>query len=346
MSNSSQISDRFNDICRVCAKKSTKMISLFGIRKKGLILAEMLAICTHINVDRQTDFRPSNICSPCLSNLEIAFDFFNLVKSSENSFQKMFAAGHGVNEVEKSQPIEFCTLNVVDDVADSIVQKHLKVEFIESNTELIPNQQQQIDMKLERKRRPAKDEPLIEVHHPLDIGSQQQQQKQQQEMHNRKMNRLFECFLCKAKLKSYTDTRFHLKRHNDATPFKCKVCAMNFSAMQFERHLCRGQSIQCIYCLESFETTISLMGHLECHREQHNLHKCNECSKLFPMLWLLECHQVQHRQVEKPYVCHICNRGFRVNFALTKHLSTHSDERRNQNHPFLFFNSILFSFLN
>ncbi|XP_055321082.1 zinc finger protein OZF-like [Sitodiplosis mosellana] len=314
MSNSSKISDKFKDICRVCAKKSTKTISLFGIRKKGLILAEMLAICTHIRVDKQTDCRPSNICSPCLSNLEIAFDFYNLVKSSENNFQKMLAT-HSVNDEEKSQAIEFCTL----DDNDSMVQKHLKVEFSEGNAELISNQQQRIEQK--RKRRSAPNETVEP--HQLDVDSQQMQQ----EMHNRKMNRLFECFLCKAKLKSYTDTRVHLKRHYEATPFKCKICAMNFSAVQYERHLCRGQSVQCVYCLESFETTINLMDHLECHREQHNLHKCTECSKLFPMLWLLECHQVQHRQVEKPYVCHICFRGFRINFALTKHLSTHSNER-------------------
>lgn len=303
MSNSIEISDKFQQLCRVCAKKSIKMVNLFGIRKKGLMLADILAIFTQTGV-RQTDFRPSHICSPCLSSLEAAFDFYNLVKSSENRFQKMLT-----NAEEKYQPIEFCTLD--DDC--STVQKDLKVQLSEGNSELLPYTQK-------RKRKLSVNE--VVENFELKVSDPQQ------EMHKRKMNRLFECFLCKAKLKSYKDTRVHLKRHDDATPFKCKVCAMSFSAMQLERHLCRGQSVQCVYCLAPFETTLSLLDHLECHKEQHNLHKCTECSKLFPMVFLLDCHQEQHKQVEKPYVCHICNRGFRVNFLLRKHISTHSDERR------------------
>lgn len=310
MSKSSEIRTQFHDVCRVCANNSTKTISLFGIRKKGLTLAEMLSICTQTKV-RQTDFRPSNICSPCLSNLEIAFDFYNLVKSSENRFQQMLPIYN--TEVGKSQPIE-----LDDDCA--MVQKHLKVELREDKPEIRLNQAQS-DQKsiVPRKQRSMPNVEPCELE--VDL-------MHQQEMNRRKMNRLFECFLCKAKLKSYKDTRAHLKRHNEATPFKCKICAMNFSATQFERHLCKGQSVQCVYCIESFETTVSLMEHLECHKEQHKLHKCADCSKLFPMVFLLECHQVQHRQIERSYVCHICNRGFRVNFLLTKHLSTHSDARR------------------
>lgn len=101
-----------------------------------------------------------------------------------------------------------------------------------------------------------------------------------------------------------------------------------FICCKFERHLCKGQCVQCPYCLESFGTTKSLLNHLEDYREQYKLHKCSDCSKLFPMFYLLECHQAQHVQIEKPHVCYVCNRKFRVNFLLTKHLATHSDERR------------------
>lgn len=309
--------DIFDGVCRVCAKRSTKMISLFGIRKKGLILAEILAMCTQSEI-RQTDFRPSNICSQCLSNLEIAFDFHSLVKSSEKRFEKMLVSCN--SNPHKMQPIEFCTL--ANDDNCSFIQKQLKVEFDEENSEFPSNYQQQSEQKRER-RRSAGDNAIESYRMNLDGRHHQQEMH-----HNKKMNRLFECFLCKAKLKSYKDTRIHLKRHNEATPFKCKICAMNFSAVQFERHLCRGQSIQCVYCAESFQTTKSLLDHLDGHKEQHKLHKCTDCSKLFPMLYLLECHQTQHKIVEKPHICHICNRGFRVNFLLTKHLATHSDERR------------------
>lgn len=103
---------------------------------------------------------------------------------------------------------------------------------------------------------------------------------------------------------------------------------MNFSAMQFKQHLCKGQSVQCVYCLNAFQTTKSLVDHLECHKEHYNFHKCPDCTKVFPMLYLMECHKSQHRPIEKPHVCHVCSRAFRVKFLLKKHLFTHSEERR------------------
>lgn len=299
-SSTSRYNEAMPELCRVCAKKSTKLFSLFGIRKKGLILAEMLAICSQSNI-RQTDCLPSNICNQCLSNLEIAFDFYNLVKSSEEHFQQLLTH----RPESQGQPNQLCPLSE----EQAIIQKHLKVELSEENDELL----------LEQTRR-TKSATSTEILYRMHLD--------QQDRHSRRMNRLFECFMCKAKLKSYKDTRAHLKQHKQATPYKCKICSMHFSAAQFEIHLCRGQSVQCAYCSESFQTTNSLLNHLQSHKEQHNLHKCTDCSKLFPMLYLLECHQTQHKQVQKPYVCHICDRGFRVNFLLTKHLTTHSDERR------------------
>lgn len=311
MSTQLQSPDQFPVLCRVCAKHSNKMINLFGIRKKGLMLAEMLAICTQSNI-QQTDQLPSNICNQCLANLEIAFDFYNLVKSNEAYFQKQLTAK---NEAPESEPIEFCPLNEND------IQKHLKVEFNEECAEMVANQKQS-DQK--RKGHSYGETELWKLINGEQLmGSN----KDNDDLYTRKMNRLFECFLCKTKLKSFRDTRVHLKRHDEATPFKCKICSMHFSATQYEQHLCKGQSVQCAYCSESFHTTKSLLEHLEIHKE-HKLHKCSGCSKLFPMMYLLECHQINHGSLEKPYVCHICNRGFRVNFLLTKHLTTHSDARR------------------
>lgn len=331
MSTSTQINNKIGEICRVCAKRSTKTINLFGIRKKGLMLADMLSICAQTKV-RASDSRPSNICNGCLSNLEVAFDFYNLVKSSEDKFQKEMTNSN--EKQSQSQPVEFC---VLDD--DTEIHKEFKLEINEENARE-KTYQQQIAYNQNQK---TKINDVIENWKMVADN----EQKLQQEMYNRKMNRLFECFLCKEKLKSYRDTRVHLKQHNAATPFRCKICSMHFSAQQFELHLCKGQSVKCDYCLNNFQTTQSLLNHLESHTENY-MHKCADCSKIFPMIYLLECHREQHRQDEKRYMCHICNRGFKLNFLLTKHLTTHSDARRNinrNNHEFIFFESYSFMFI-
>lgn len=304
--------NNFNDLCRVCGKNSNKLINLFGIRKKGLTLADMLAICTQSNV-KQTDRFPSNVCNQCLANLEIAFDFYKQVKASEEQFQQILSIDEPVIE---TQSIEFCTPHKEN---NTNIDQCLKLETADEPEIFISYNN-------------LTSEPKRKRNLPNDIESMTPEMRaHQQEMHERRMRRLFECFMCKAKLKSFKDMRTHLKRHNEATPFRCKVCSMHFSAKHYEQHLCKGQSVQCDYCTESFQTTKSLLEHLECHTEYHSLHKCPDCSKLFPMEFLLDCHRAQqHRKIEneKPYICYMCSRAFRLANSLTKHLATHSDERR------------------
>lgn len=139
----------------------------------------------------------------------------------------------------------------------------------------------------------------------------------------------YECYKCHQSLKSSAALRKHMKQHNDGTPHECKVCGMFLSTVQFDQHLCRGSEIQCEYCLEKFVATNSILFHLdECHKNQQNLRKCTGCSKLYPMKALLEWHLVQHNDMEKPWTCHICQRGFRAKYLLQKHRYTHNSARR------------------
>lgn len=301
----------FNDLCRVCGRNSKKMISLFGIRKKGLTLADMLSICTQSSV-QQTDPLPSNVCDQCLANLEIAFDFHKQVKASEEQFRQILSLDEPIIEISsiaygpphtdnsgnnqkcepKMEPVEETGIFISDNVPPELNQKR----------KLIANNISTVTPEMRARR---------------------------QELRERRMRRLFECFMCKAKLRSFVDMRNHLKQHNEATPLKCKICSMQFSAEQYEQHLCKGQSVQCDYCSESFRTTTSLLEHLECHNGHHKLYKCLDCSKIFPMVFLLDCHRArQHRIIERPYSCRICMRSFRLANSLTKHRATHSNERR------------------
>lgn len=310
----------FQNMCRVCGKSSSQTINLFGIRKKGLILAEMLAICTQTNIQR-TDLRPSNICSSCLSNLEIAFDFYNLVKSSEDQFQRIVSNSTHIPEVQPNNipcvPTETIECSEIEISIPKLDFSSVEAEYLKSELDEEPHHQPQI----------------AQIHEQYDVSNEylkkrEEQNRHRQELKKRRKNRLFECFMCKKKLKSFTDTRNHLKRHKEGTPFRCKICSMYYSEEQFQQHLCRGQSVQCDYCFDCFETTRSLLDHLDSHKDQHNLHKCSECSKIFPMVFLLDCHRAQHAIIEKPYVCRICNHRFRLHFLLKKHLATHSNERR------------------
>lgn len=292
----------FNDLCRVCGQNCKKMISLFGIRKKGLTLADMLSICTQSSV-QPADSLPSNICNQCLANLEISFDFHRQVKASEEQFLQILSLDEPAIEIPsiETPSIEYSSPRTINEKYEPEILISFNVPSeLNQKPNLITNTIATPEMLAHRR-----------------------------DLRERRMQRLFECFMCKAKLKSFVDMRQHLKQHNEATPFKCKVCAMHFSTEHFEQHLCKGQNVQCDYCTESFQTTTSLLEHLECHNGHHKLYKCQDCSRIFPMVFLLDCHRDRlHRIIERPFTCRICMRSFRLANSLTKHRATHSEERR------------------
>lgn len=313
---------KFKNFCRVCAKESRNMINLFCIRKKGLRLADMLAICIQSEII-ENDSRPSNICMKCIQSLESAFDFYNLAKASENRYIEMCAEFGSSVKSPSSSTSETLNVEILDtDLVEGLLKIEPAEENIDNDThfdEVIIEETTSLQLNKNHSNRIAATKKSETKHamNPKDIES-------------RKRNRLFECFLCKEKIKTYKETRAHLTKHDLATPHKCRVCSMRFSRKYFNLHLCQGQVIQCEYCTSMFDNTMKLLEHLECHEDKnlYKWYKCTDCSKMFAMSFLLEAHKRQHNDMEKPHVCNVCNRGFRANFLLNKHMQTHSEARR------------------
>lgn len=312
------MSENLNHLCRVCAEPSTSMTSLFNIHNKGLMLADMFAICTQ-NQIQQTDRYPSNICKQCSENLKIAFDFHTQVKASENRFRHLLTQLDA--EIDETKSIEYNIPN-----SDTNTIHCMKIEAMKVLPHNLPNETK--NPKLPKQQQKLAHGILSEIKAPAELSAYEQGLYVRRI--RRRMLRQFECFMCKTKFTSFTDMRNHLKQHNDGTPYKCSICLMFFSGPQYEQHLCKGECVQCDYCSESFQTTKTLLEHLNCHKEQYTFHKCEFCPKLFNMKFLLECHQLaMHRtRIEEPYKCYICRRGFRLSNSLRKHLITHTTERR------------------
>lgn len=313
-SNELKFQNFFANICRVCGKESSYLMSLFEIGSKVLTVAEMISICTKIEI-RKIDHRPLNICMQCKRNLDITFDFYNLVEISENKFQEMLSAQNAelsdIIKIESDMNIE----------PSEIYQEIEPIVFIDDSIKF----DQSVDVE--------EDEESISPNNTNSISFTQQinpkkgrKQYSKQKIAatvNRHLKRRFECFLCKAKFKTIRDARAHLEKHNAATPHICSICSMRFSRNLFEQHLCYGKTIQCDYCPSVFSSTIVLLNHLESHKQQKKLHKCNECPKLFPMEYLMKAHRREHNYMEKPHICDKCGTRFKAMNFLRKHMETH-----------------------
>lgn len=61
-------------------------------------------------------------------------------------------------------------------------------------------------------------------------------------------------------------------------------------------------------------------------REQKSPKTCPICGNTYKYQHALESHMRRHRN-EKPYVCSVCDKGFVINFELTRHMRTVSESR-------------------
>lgn len=275
-------------LCRVCAQNQPVMFDLFDVSVNGLKLSEMWDFCIP-NTITENDNRPNCICSDCVNNLKIAYDFHNLIKSSEELFKQMIS----VDVIKSERPMEIPDPILVN--VDDIEMFDYKIEPSESGRSSNNNgsTENPTEAKVFRKRKHS----------------------------------CFECHMCRWQTQHYKKMRTHMKEHKMATPNKCDICSMWFSNSKFVNHLCRGESVTCGYCPERFGTTLTLLKHLNGH-DKRNLHQCDQCTKQYPMAFLLECHKQQHNGIEKPFICDICSARFRFSFILKKHIQSHSNERR------------------
>lgn len=304
--------------CRICTKTSNAMVGLFGTQKNGVFLSEMIYQCTQLTM-HQNDNRPPSICNECVENLNVAYEFCNLAKSSEQKFQELISS----HEWEPSKSNLFERFSIDDESNNdfSMFVEDLKMEIKEEISDVNETGHVEIIGKrpiLPRNRTTNK----AKAEH---VNEQVFRVKSKENL--RLMKSLFECYKCRDSFNLLKDMRTHIKQHTIATPHQCPICLMHFSTRLFKRHLCRGKSIQCENCPKSFNTTVKLLDHFNKDEHPKKVYKCNDCSKFFPMKFLCEIHTAEHKTVKKTHICQICSRAFRDRAALKSHISSHSESR-------------------
>lgn len=302
-----------NELCRTCITKSCDLQNLFEIGEHGESLADKIFACTQILIRKQID-RPSKICNNCSIQLNLAYDFQNLVKNSEKSFQKLLCSAVEINDGNTNLLDVFEMKLEIDQertFVDETKPAPIPFEFWDINPVNID------EHKIKKRKRVKKKEILIKKR----ISD--------------KRSKWFECYKCKQQLSSFWKTSVHLKQHDAEEKFKCIVCGIRFILWEdFSRHLCQGSHIKCAYCDETFVATIALLNHLDISHDEKTLFKCEKCAQFLSMSLLKQFHMTQHlierTDDKKPYMCNVCNKGFGTKISLRNHEEIHSDEKRKQ----------------
>lgn len=341
-------------LCRVCSKQSQSMTSLFE-KKGGLILADMLSSYTKQTIE-QSDLMPSNICLSCLNRLSTAHAFFTLARTNQMKFQVTTDTTQLPQEIGKHADLD---TEMVENPNISSIKAKASASTSKSTNIEKRNSPASIPLSLTAQAKPVAAGPSTQLPDPLGsnevcelmspagqlqlVAREQPAQQQanpvpstsniipakinKKRVENVRLISILECYLCKMNFETIKECKAHLAKHIETM---CEVCYVHFTVDRLNKHLCLGESVQCDYCEEILQSTISFLEHLKCHKDQHKLRRC-ACSKEFASIFLLNAHKQWHitERLLKPFSCDVCDKRFKEHRYLADHKRiTHSTEKR------------------
>lgn len=371
MENFSQ-SENLSKYCRICGKESKYLRNLHGSTPHGKTIAELINICTHINVLDES--KPKCICMTCMTKLNTAYEFHNLVVNSDShfaeflaqksytkpetsfidySYTKPIAKHEQINVDPDIKPsLSYDELNHFDDdmEEDDIFVKKKSLSVPRKKPTTITKQAINLDTMNVFDLFESRD---VRVRKPVERSNLTRNRKivkgnatiktKSNDKTITKVNATFECYQCKKYFATMPALQLHFQKHEAS---ECKICMKKFAWPEYVEHLCTGDEIQCEYCSQSFKSIFKLNTHIESDHRNHKTHTCSKCPRFFHMKTLLQLHKTNHKDDEKKFVCDICNKRYWKKQKIKEHMETvHGDKNATRNY-FNEYNYFLLDFLN
>lgn len=337
--------------CRVCCLEIDESICSFqpvrDYQEKLTFVAGVILF----------DYQPQNICSGCIDELEVSYNFKKKCEQAETFFVQEIIKPETKLFVDETFPLEEPFVAELDDnVSEDIEDKDDIVMLDLPSPTSEPEETLDEDNKKEAKKKTVKQEETV---HEV------------------------ECEECFVKYLNYDSLRVHYRRkHKNKKAYSCEKCRRNFyTKVQTEEHesQCRKRvhdpsdssskekpkksidgenwsfcpycgkvmgsryltrhindihlakknaalDLICDLCGERYRTKAGMIDHM---KRKHLLaeYRCNFCNEIFSSYGIKRNHEIHFHTFKYKYECNICHHKFIVNRDYKKHLITHTGEK-------------------
>lgn len=329
----------FIDSCRMCARKTKNLQNLYQSDEHGKTLAQKIKECLSLSF-YEFELRPKCICLKCVSKLNTVYEFYQLIKESDEIFKKIVAtkfitkpeADTAEDEFKDLKPLiltntQHCVTKIQPIKINAATGKRedkLELKVFHEQQHVFVNE---INPDLERLWR-QKLGILTKAHKKPTATIVKRRRQLTNHSADKYLAKEFECFDCKSAFPSVGKLRAHVRELHEAT-IECRICMKSFTRHAYIQHLCGdGNEMECQYCDKKFNATVALVKHINQQHKNHHNYKCYDCARAFKTKALLEIHRPTHDTEEKRFVCDICDERFRTRYQIKEHIeTTHTDKR-------------------
>lgn len=325
--------------CRVCLTRNVEVASLFTTTINSITLSEMFTtIVPMIEID---DTVPHSICTNCIANLVVAYEFH--LQSIKSDADIRIAMGLSLKDVDSKDHIlkEGVSVEVLLDEEVPIVECPSP-----NNFESTENKGQNEELCKENSNSNIADnsidnepslcsvaEDAVTTDSKLSENSMNQKKTKTSSVH--------QCSECEKSFDKLSRLQRHAKIHTtDGKPWSCENCPQRFANLaSLLRHQIKHSndlavntttinnkpdSFQCNECQKVFNKQESLASHMKMHRSDQKEYFCEFCPKSFSKMNKLTRHAKIHDEM-KSHKCNICDRTFALGGQLIDHMNKHKN---------------------